>query len=81
MPLPAAPTRKTTRGLKQANSDLLIKGLLCVAIGLAILLAPYGVKSPELLQVLGQSQWLGWFALILGVALSAVHAKRRMAPA
>ncbi len=81
MPLPAAPTQPTSRGLKRANGDLLIKGLLCVVIGLSILLSPYVVKSPGLLQVLGQSQWLGWFALVLGIAIAAVHVKRRIAPA
>ncbi len=79
MPLPSAPTQKTSRGLKQANSDLLIKGLLCVAIGVAVLIAPHLAKSPGLLQILTQSQWLGWFALVLGLALSGVYAKRRFA--
>jgi hypothetical protein len=79
MPLPTAPTQKTSQGLRQANHDLLIRGLLCAAIGLAILLAPFASKSPALLQVLGQTQWLGWFALVLGLALSGLHAKRRFA--
>jgi hypothetical protein len=79
MPLPAAPTQKTNQSLKQANNDLLIKGLVCVMIGLVILLAPLAIQSPALLQVMGQSQWVGWFAVVLGTALAVLHVRRRVA--
>lgn len=81
MPLPAAPTvapnNKTTR--HQANNELLLKGLLCAFIGGAVLGLPYFITSPEWRSILAQSQWIGWFGVVLGLAFIVLHLRRRLA--
>ena len=78
MPLPSAPTRKP-QSLKTHNSnDLLIKGILCVLIGLGVVLAPRFISSPGLQSVVAGSSWVGWFALVLGLAFVGLYARRRM---
>ena len=48
-------------------------------IGLAVLLAPYFSKSPELQAMLAGSALVGWFALVLGGALIGQYLLRRRA--
>ncbi|MBI3533426.1 MAG: hypothetical protein HY068_13335 [Burkholderiales bacterium] len=63
---------------KNAN-DLLIKGIVVALIGLAVLLAPYLSKSPEMQTLLAGSALIGWFALVLGIAFIVQHLLRRRA--
>ncbi len=68
MPLPPAPDR---RPLPQADKDLLFKGVTCTLIGIVILLAPLVARSPSVRDLMAQAAAVGWFALVLGVALLA----------
>lgn len=82
MPLPPAPTHRLDNALnratdRKANNDLLLKGILCALIGLAVLLAPYFLRSPELADTIGQAAAAGWFALALGCAFIGLFARRR----
>lgn len=84
MPLPDAPTRRPNNaGNRQAdskaNSDLLIKGILCAFIGLGVLLSPYFISSPGMQGIVAKSALVGWFALVLGCAFIGVHVWRRVA--
>ena len=83
MPLPNAPTRRpnnpTTRQAdKKASNDLLIKGILCVLIGLGVLLSPYFITSPGMQGIVAQASLVGWFALVLGCAFVGVFVARRL---
>ncbi len=84
MPLPNAPTRRpnnpTTRQAdKKANSDLLIKGVLCVLIGLGVLVSPHYITSPGMQGIVAKASLVGWFALVLGVAFTGLYVRRRLA--
>lgn len=83
MPLPNAPTRRpnnpnTRQADRQANSDLLIKGLLCVLIGLGVLVSPYFITSPGMQGIVAKASLVGWFSLVLGCAFLGLYVKRRM---
>lgn len=78
MPLPTAPTKKPKlRPASKADKDLLLRGGLCVLIGLAVLIAPYFAKAPSVQSVLLQSAVIGWFALVLGIGYSVAYVQRR----
>ena len=84
MPLPNAPTRKHQNspagtGKPQVSRELLFKGLLCMLIGLGVLLSPRFIASPGMQGVVASSSWVGWFALVLGVALSGLYLRCRLA--
>lgn len=68
---------RTGKSRPQANNDLLQKGMLITVIGLAVLVSPYVIKSAELRAVLAASALVGWFALVLGLALIAQCILRR----
>lgn len=77
MPLPPVPDR---RPLPQADKDLLFKGVTCTLIGVIILLAPLVARSPGVRELMAQAAAVGWFALVLGLALlarPALHWLRR----
>ena len=83
MPLPNAPTRRpnnpnTRLADKKANSDLLLKGVLCALIGLGVLVLPYFITSPGMQGIVAKASLVGWFALVLGCAFLGLYAKRRM---
>jgi len=63
------PDSRTGQRPPRANTDLLQKGILIAFIGLAVLLSPYFIKSPELQATVAASSLVGWFALVLGAAL------------
>ena len=63
--LPAAPTRQPDTRYKV----LLHKGLLCALIGLAVLVSPFFIQSAALREVVAGSSLVGWFSLVLGLAL------------
>jgi hypothetical protein len=86
MPLPNAPTRRpnnpTTRQAdRKANSDLLIKGILCVLIGLGVLVSPHFITSTGMQGIVAKASLVGWFALVLGCAFLGLYLKRRMTAA
>ena len=86
MPLPTAPTRRpnnpnTRQADKKANGDLLLKGVLCVLIGLAVLVSPHFIKSPGMQDIVAKASLVGWFALVLGVAFIGLYVRRRMTAA
>ena len=65
MPLPPAPDQKPVIPARRqaaselkANNELLIKGILCVLIGLGVLVSPYFITSPGM-AVGGWKE--GWF--------------------
>lgn len=73
------PDSRTGKSSAKADTDLLQKGILIALIGLAVLLSPYFIKSPELLAIVAASSLVGWFALVLGVALIGRYVLRRRA--
>ena len=71
MPLPSAPQKPKSR------NEILIKGLTCTLIGLIILITPYVKPGGGISQLLAQSSPVGWFALVLGLALMVQALVRR----
>ena len=53
----------------KADQDQLFKGLVIALIGVAILLGPHFARSPAVQELLTGAQVVGWFALVLGMAL------------
>jgi hypothetical protein len=83
MPLPNAPTHRpnnpnTRLADKKANSDLLLKGVLCALIGLGVLVSPYFITSPGMQGIVAKASLVGWFALVLGCAFLGLYSKRHM---
>lgn len=76
MPLPPPPIRRHSN---KANNELLVKGLLCVLIGLAVLVSPYFITSPGMQGIVANSSLVGWFALVLGLGFIVVYVRRRLA--
>lgn len=78
MPLPTAPTQKPNNSNTRvkANNELLIKGLLCIFIGLGVLVSPYFIQSPGMQGIVAKSALVGWFALVLGLAFIGLYARR-----
>jgi hypothetical protein len=74
MPLPPPPIRRRSSSI----NELLLKGLLCALIGLAVLLAPYFIKSPGIQSIVANSALVGWFALVLGCGFLLVYGRRRL---
>jgi hypothetical protein len=84
MPLPNAPTRKHQNspghsGKPPLSNELLFKGILCMLIGLGVLLSPRFITSPGMQGIVANSSWVGWFALVLGVAFTGLYLRRRLA--
>ena len=74
MPLPTAPTRRPNnpgnrQADRKANTSLLVKGTLCVLVGLGLGVSPRFITSPGLHDVLTLAALLGWGVLALGCAL------------
>ncbi len=81
MPLPTAPTQKpnNNNARNKTNNELLIKGILCVLIGLGVLVTPHFISSPGMQGIVAKSALVGWFALVLGLAFLGLYGRRRMA--
>ena len=75
----STPDSRTGKSRAKANTDLLQKGILITLIGLAVLLAPYFIRSPELQSIVANSALVGWFALVLGLALLVRYILQRRA--
>ncbi|WP_345536166.1 hypothetical protein [Variovorax defluvii] len=54
------------------------RGLLCILIGAAVLIAPHFLSSPSWRDMIGGAHVVGWFALVLGIALVAVDLVQRL---
>lgn len=76
-PLTAAATERPRSFNHKANNELLFKGLLCAAIGLAVLVGPAFMGESGMRGVIAQASTVGWFALVLGGALTAKALARR----
>lgn len=48
------------------------RGILCILIGAAVLVSPRFLESPTWRETIGGAYLVGWFALVLGVALVVV---------
>lgn len=86
MPLPEAPTRRpnnpaSRQADSKANNDVLIKGILCILIGLGVVVSPYFITSPGMQGIVANTAVVGWFSLVLGLAFIGVYVKRRLAAA
>lgn len=69
------PSTPPTR--RNADKEMLFKGVTCALIGLVILLAPYVARSASVREMMGQAALVGWFALVLGLAFVVQWAVRR----
>ena len=52
---------------------MLQRGLACIAIGAAVLLAPLFLQTPAYRDMVGGAYLVGGFAIVLGTALVAVE--------
>ncbi len=59
------------------NAHLLPRGIACIVIGLAILLAPGFLQSQAYREMFAGAYVVGWFAIVLGVALIVVGLVKR----
>jgi uncharacterized membrane protein HdeD (DUF308 family) len=53
------------------------RGILCIVIGAAVLLAPRFLQSSHWFEMVAGAYLVGWFALVLGVALVVVDLVQR----
>ena len=74
---PMPPIRNNEPRQRKSDQDLLLKGIVILLIGLAVLLAPHVTRSPALQDLLAGSALVGWFALVLGGALLVQYFLRR----
>ncbi|MFT4267890.1 MAG: hypothetical protein QM586_11835 [Xenophilus sp.] len=59
------------------NDQMLLRGALCALIGVAVLAGPHLLRSPGWRDMVAGAQTVGWFALVLGVAMIAAALLRR----
>ncbi|RZL97785.1 MAG: hypothetical protein EOP73_23920 [Variovorax sp.] len=57
---------------------MLERGILCAIIGIAVILGPRFLQSPTWRDMVGGAYLVGWFALVLGVALIAGELLQRL---
>ena len=82
MPLPQKPIQQPrkkpdAKASAKASTDLAIRGILCIMIGLGVVVSPYFITSPGMQGIVASSAAVGWFALILGLAFLGLYARRR----
>lgn len=65
------------RPAQKNENDVLWKGLLCAAIGLAVLISPSFMPANSMRDTIAGSSLVGWFALALGIAFIAQFAWQR----
>ncbi len=56
---------------------ILERGVLCVIIGLAVLIGPRFMQSSRWYDMVAGAHIVGWFALVLGVALIVLDLVQR----
>ena len=71
-------SNKASQAQAKANNELLIKGFLCLFIGLGVVITPYFITSPGMQGIVAKSALVGWFALVLGVAFIGLYVRRRL---
>ncbi|HET7836306.1 MAG TPA: hypothetical protein VFL43_10845 [Variovorax sp.] len=59
------------------NPRMIERGVLCILIGAVVLIAPSFLSSPGWRETVGGASVVGWFALVLGVALVVVALVQR----
>ena len=59
------------------KDQMLLRGVACALIGVAVLLGPHVMRSPGWREMVAGAQTVVWFALVLGVALIVVALLRR----
>jgi len=59
------------------NHNFLFRGIACIVIGAAVLLAPHFLGTTGFAEAVGGSGLVGWFAIVLGAVLVVVHLTRR----
>jgi len=59
------------------NAQFLPRGLACIVIGVAVLLAPRFLQSPGYREMFAGAWLVGWFAIVLGAALIVVGLVKR----
>jgi len=57
----------------QRQLRTLERGILCLVIGIAVLLAPRFLQGTRWFEMVAGAYLVGWFALVLGVALIVVE--------
>jgi len=72
------PTHRPSRQRDQADTDLLLKGIVVALIGLAVLVAPAFMTDSALRATVAGSYLVGWFALLLGAVFTTQALVRRM---
>ena len=61
------------------NKDqMLLRGAVVTLIGVAVLLGPHVLRSEGWRELLVGAQMVGWFALVLGLAMIGVDLLRRV---
>jgi len=56
------------------------RGILCLVIGAAVLLGPRFLQGTRWFEMVAGAYLVGWFAVVLGVALIAVELVKRGKP-
>lgn len=56
---------------------MLPRGIACIVIGAAVLLAPMFIQSPGTREMIRGAYLVGWFAIVLGAALVVVELLQR----
>ncbi|EJL74598.1 hypothetical protein ACCC97_22495 [Variovorax sp. Varisp85] len=56
------------------------RGILCLVIGVAVLLGPRFLQGTRWFEMVAGAYLVGWFAVVLGVALIAVELVKRGKP-
>jgi len=79
MPRLNTPPRPPDIKTHKANNELLQKGVLCVLIGLAVLISPAFLTSPDMRGIVAASALVGWFSLVLGCAFLGLYIRRHLA--
>jgi hypothetical protein len=59
------------------NDQMLLRGGIVTLIGAVILLGPHILRSQDLRELLRGAYVVGWFALVLGLAMIGVDLVRR----
>jgi len=72
-----------TRAMKNSPNagakpdQMLLRGAIVTLIGVVILLGPYILRSQDLRELLRGAYVVGWFGLVLGLAMIGVDLVRR----
>lgn len=60
------------------RSQMLLRGIACIVIGAVVLLAPHFLQSAGYREMIGGARLVGWFALVLGIAMVVVDRVRHL---